>query len=113
MSITAISAWLVVAVHYFYQYGAALCAARKHPVWIRFVVVPGSTDDVEELDRMVEFAASLGNVERVDVLPFHQMGRFKGEKLGMDYQMRAAKPPSRETVNEVLLRFRAAGLKAV
>jgi pyruvate formate lyase activating enzyme len=88
-------------------------AARKHPVWIRFVVVPGWTDNMEEVDRMVEFAASLGNVERVDVLPFHQMGRFKWEKLGMDYRMREAKPPSRETVNEVLSRFRAAGLKAV
>jgi pyruvate formate lyase activating enzyme len=88
-------------------------AVRKHPVWIRFVVVPGWTDNMEEVDRMVEFAASLGNVERVDVLPFHQMGRFKWEKLGMDYRMREAKPPSRETVNEVLSRFRAAGLKAV
>jgi len=88
-------------------------AARKHPVWIRFVVVPGWTDNMEEVDRMVEFAASLGNVERVDVLPFHQMGRYKWEKLGMDYQMREAQPPSRETVNEVLSRFRAAGLKAV
>ena len=88
-------------------------AARKHPVWIRFVVVPGWTDNMEEVDRMVQFAASLGNVERVDVLPFHQMGRYKWEKLGMDYQMRDAQPPTRETVNEVLSRFRAAGLKAV
>jgi pyruvate formate lyase activating enzyme len=88
-------------------------ASSKHPVWIRFVVVPGWTDNMDEVDRMVEFAASLGNVERVDVLPFHQMGRFKWEKLGMDYQMREAQPPSRETVNEVLSRFRAVGLKAV
>ena len=41
-------------------------AARKHPVWIRFVIVPGWTDNMEEVDRMAEFAASLGNVERVD-----------------------------------------------
>lgn len=88
-------------------------AARRHPVWIRFVVVPGWTDKMEEVDRMVEFAASLGNVERVDVLPFHQMGRYKWEKLGMEYQMRDAQPPSRETVAEVLSRFHAAGLKAV
>jgi pyruvate formate lyase activating enzyme len=88
-------------------------AARKHPVWIRFVVVPGWTDNMEEVDRMAEFAASLGNVERVDVLPFHQMGRFKWEKLGMDYKMRDAQPPSRETVDEALSRFRAAGLNAV
>jgi pyruvate formate lyase activating enzyme len=88
-------------------------AARKHPVWIRFVIVPGWTDNMEEVDRMAHFAASLGNVERVDVLPFHQMGRFKWEKLGMDYQMRDARPPSRETVDQAVSRFRAVGLKAV
>jgi pyruvate formate lyase activating enzyme len=49
----------------------------------------------------------------VDVLPFHQMGRFKWEKLGMDYKMRDAQPPSRETIDEVLSRFRALGLNAV
>jgi pyruvate formate lyase activating enzyme len=68
---------------------------------------------MEEVDRMAEFAASLGNVERVDVLPFHQMGRFKWEKLGMDYQMRDAKPPSREVMDEGISHFRAAGLNAV
>ena len=88
-------------------------AARKHPVWIRFVIVPGWTDNMEEVDRMAEFAASLGNVERVDVLPFHQMGRFKWEKLGMDYKMRDAQPPSRETIDEALSHFRATGLNAV
>jgi pyruvate formate lyase activating enzyme len=55
----------------------------------------------------------LGNVERVDVLPFHQMGRFKWEKLSMDYQMRDAQPPSRETVEKIIARFRDKGLKAV
>jgi pyruvate formate lyase activating enzyme len=88
-------------------------AARKHPVWIRFVIVPGWTDNMEEVDRMAEFAASLGNVERVDILPFHQMGRFKWEKLGMDYKMRDAKPPSRETMDEAISHLRAAGLNAV
>jgi pyruvate formate lyase activating enzyme len=88
-------------------------AARKHPIWIRFVIVPGWTDNMEEVDRVAEFGASLGNVQRVDVLPFHQMGRFKWEKLGMNYEMRDAQPPSREIVDEVLSRFRAMGLKAV
>jgi pyruvate formate lyase activating enzyme len=88
-------------------------AARKHPVWIRFVIVPGWTDNMEEVDRMAEFAASLGNVERVDILPFHQMGRFKWEKLGMDYKMRDAKPPSRETMDDAISHLRAAGLNAV
>jgi pyruvate formate lyase activating enzyme len=88
-------------------------AARKHPVWIRFVIVPGWTDNLEEISRMADFAAELGNVQRVDVLPFHQMGRFKWEKLGMDYKMRDAEPPPKETINMALERFRAAGLNVV
>ncbi len=85
----------------------------RRPAWIRFVIVPGWTDDPDEVGKMADFAAGLGNVERVEVLPFHQLGRFKWEKLGMDYQLRDAAPPSREKVEEVLARFRASGLNAV
>jgi pyruvate formate lyase activating enzyme len=87
-------------------------AAAKRPIWVRFVLVPGWTDDMAEVERIAAFAAELGNVERVDVLPFHQMGRFKWDKLGMDYQLRDAKPPSREVTDQAISRFRAAGLKA-
>jgi pyruvate formate lyase activating enzyme len=88
-------------------------AALRRPVWVRFVIVPGWTDDLDEVGRMADFAAGLGNVERVDVLPFHQLGRFKWEKLGMQYQLQDAQPPSREKVDKVIARFRAAGLNAV
>ena len=88
-------------------------AARKHPVWIRFVVVPGWTDTADEAKRMADFAAGLGNVQRVDVLPFHQMGRFKWKKLGMEYKMEDAQPPSKETIEQALAIFRGAGLEAV
>jgi pyruvate formate lyase activating enzyme len=95
-----------------HQFARRLAAARK-PIWVRFVLIPGWTDDMAEVARIAAFAAELGNVERVDVLPFHQMGRFKWEKLGMDYELKDAQPPSRATVDEALARFRAAGLKAV
>ena len=62
-------------------------AARRRPIWIRFVLVPGLTDDMDDLAKTAEFAAGLGNVERVEVLPFHQMGRFKWERLGLDYTL--------------------------
>jgi pyruvate formate lyase activating enzyme len=88
-------------------------AAHGKPVWIRFVIVPGWTDDLDEVGRMADFAAELGNVERVEVLPFHQLGRFKWERLGMEYQLRDAEPPGRESVEKVIARFRAAGLNAV
>ena len=61
--------------------------------------------------RLADFAAGLGNVERVDVLPFHQLGRFKWERLGMEYQLRDAQPTSHEKVEAVIALFRAAGLK--
>jgi pyruvate formate lyase activating enzyme len=88
-------------------------AARKHPVWIRFVIVPGWTDNMDEVQRMADFAAELGNVQRVDVLPFHQMGKFKWEKLGMEYKMCDAEPPSQETIQRALERFQASGLNVV
>jgi len=88
-------------------------AARERPVWLRFVLVPGLTDDADNIAQLARFTASLGNVERVDVLPFHQMGRFKWDKLGMEYRLHEAVPPSRETVDKVIARFRANGLKVV
>ena len=57
------------------------------------------------------FAAGLGNVERVDVLPFHQMGRFKWEKLGIEYALDDIEPPTHEAVERACALFRAAGLK--
>ena len=94
-----------------HEFARRLAAARK-PIWVRFVVVPGWTDDMAEVDRIAAFAAELGVVERVDVLPFHQMGRFKWERLGIDYPLKDSQPPPRATIDEAIARFRAAGLKA-
>src|SRR5262245_2258493 len=52
-------------------------AAMKRPIWVRFVLVPGLTDEAADVTSIARFAAGLGNVDRVDVLPFHQMGRYK------------------------------------
>jgi pyruvate formate lyase activating enzyme len=87
-------------------------AARKRPVWLRFVLVPGLTDDPETVDQIARFAGGLGNVERVDVLPFHQMGRFKWDKLKLDYRLNEVQPPTAEAVATACSRFRAVGLKA-
>jgi pyruvate formate lyase activating enzyme len=87
-------------------------AARKRPVWARFVLVPGLTDDRELVASIARFAASLGNVERVEVLPFHQMGRFKWEKLGLDYTLNDVKAPSSELVEATCKVFRDEDLKA-
>jgi pyruvate formate lyase activating enzyme len=87
-------------------------AGRRTPVWVRYVLVPGWSDDPEEVAGVAGFAASLGNVTRVDVLPFHQMGRFKWKALGLEYSLDDVQPPPAETVDRVCRVFRAAGLKA-
>ena len=88
-------------------------AALRKKVWLRYVLVPGLSDHVEEVTRVGQFAADLGNVERIEVLPFHQLGRFKWEKLGMAYQLRDTEPPSKQKTDEAIARFRALGLNAV
>jgi pyruvate formate lyase activating enzyme len=87
-------------------------AERQRPVWLRFVLVPGWSDRSGEAEGVAGFAAELGNVERVDVLPFHQMGRFKWKELGLDYRLDGVKPPTAESVARACATFRSAGLVA-
>ena len=82
------------------------------PVWIRFVLVPGLTDDPEIASGIAGFVAGLGNVQRVEVLPFHQMGRFKWHALGLSYTLESSQPPSQELVEKTLAIFRKRGLTA-
>jgi pyruvate formate lyase activating enzyme len=93
------------------EFGRRL-AARRRPVWVRYVLVPGLTDDLQDIARTAGFAAELGNVERVDVLPFHQMGKYKWQKLGMPYTLADVDPPDMDLVERVCEVFRSAGLKA-
>jgi len=87
-------------------------AARRKPVWVRFVLVPGLTDDAKDIAQIAKFTASLGNVERVEVLPFHQMGRFKWKELKLNYTLNEVKPPTIDAVEVACVQFRAEGLKA-
>jgi pyruvate formate lyase activating enzyme len=87
-------------------------AARKTPMWLRYVLVPGLTDDAGDIAQLAAFSAALGNVKRVDVLPFHQMGRFKWKELKLNYTLEDVRPPSIEVVERVCAQFRAHGLKA-
>jgi pyruvate formate lyase activating enzyme len=87
-------------------------ANRKRAVWLRFVLVPGLTDDMSDIAQIAEFSAGLGNVSRVDVLPFHQLGRYKWKKLGLSYTLDSVEPPSVDLVERTCGIFRDAGLNA-
>jgi pyruvate formate lyase activating enzyme len=86
-------------------------ASRGRRIWVRYVLVPGLTDDLEDIAKTAAFAGGLGNVDRVDVLPFHQMGRYKWERLGMTYTLQDVQPPTHDAVERACAVFRAAGLK--
>ena len=68
------------------------------PVWIRHVLVPGINDDDESLHRLRSFIDTLSNVERVEVLPYHDLGVYKWEQLGIPYKLTDVKPPTEESV---------------
>ena len=87
-------------------------AALDRPMWLRYVLVPGLTDDPEEMRQVAEFGASLGVVERAEILPFHQMGRFKWERLGLDYRLAETESPSGAAVARAIGIFQRAGLDA-
>ena len=87
-------------------------AALRRPMWLRYVLVPGLTDIPEEMEALANFGASLGVIERVEILPFHQLGRYKWERLGLNYQLAETQSPTREAVAKAISIFSEAGLDA-
>jgi pyruvate formate lyase activating enzyme len=87
-------------------------ALINKPVWVRFTLVPGATDDPSNVEGIARFVAPMKNVEWVEVQPFHQMGEFKWKAMGIDYQHYDTPAPSRELVSRVIGQFRDAGCNA-
>ncbi|QLY30267.1 pyruvate formate lyase-activating protein [Nocardia huaxiensis] len=87
-------------------------ATLGKPVWVRYVLVPGITDAPEEMGAVAAFAAGLGNVERVDILPFHTLGQSKWEALNRRFVLADTPTPSAEQVDRARDEFRTRGLVA-
>ncbi|HYN61165.1 MAG TPA: pyruvate formate-lyase-activating protein [Rubrivivax sp.] len=80
------------------------------PVWGRFVLVPGLTDDVDNVEKVADVFAAIKSIERVEVLRFHQMGMDKWQKLGIPYSLATVEPPTNELAERVRQQFRSRGL---
>lgn len=92
------------------DFGNRLNAIGK-PVWIRFVLVPGVSDAPENINNVADIVAQWkDNVERVEVLPFHNMGSDKWHELGLNYELEDTKPPTPESVEFAKETFRSRGL---
>ncbi len=87
-------------------------AKMNKPVWVRFTLVPGHTDDPANVEGIAKFVAPMKNVEWVEVQPFHKMGEFKWKAMNLDYKHANTPPPTPELVNRVIEQFRAAGCRA-
>ena len=79
------------------------------PVWIRHVVVPGITFDEKELTELGLFLKTLRNVEKLEVLPYHSMGKVKYDNLGMDYVLKDTPQLTKAEAKEAEHIIRAAG----
>ncbi|WP_064615390.1 pyruvate formate-lyase-activating protein [Streptobacillus moniliformis] len=78
------------------------------PVWLRYVLVPGYSDDPKDLDNWAKYCSKFKNVERVDILPFHQMGTPKWDKMKKEYKLRDTPTPTKEQIKiaeEIFLKY--------
>ncbi|MEU4692457.1 pyruvate formate-lyase-activating protein [Actinoplanes sp. NPDC023714] len=85
-------------------------AERGKPIWVRFVLVPGLTDAVENVDAVAGIAASVPTVQRVEVLPFHRLGAVKYDALGLGFPLAGTPAPDQDLIDRVRRQFRGYGL---
>lgn len=87
-------------------------AAINKPVWVRFTLVPGLTDDPANVAAVAKWVAPMKNVEWVEVLPFHQLGSFKWKALSLEYTLADTPPAAPELVARVVGQLQDAGCRA-
>ncbi|MCH6258387.1 pyruvate formate-lyase-activating protein [Puniceicoccaceae bacterium K14] len=81
-------------------------------VWIRFVLVPGLTDAESNIEGIAKFVSTLGNVDRIEILPFHKMGEHKYEELGIPYELSLTPTPTPAKIERAKQIFAQYGLTA-
>ena len=82
----------------------------ERPIWVRFVLVPNLTDNYDNVEKVADICAGLKSLERVEILRFHQMGKDKWQKLGVEYRLEDTEPPTPELAERVREQFRSRGL---
>lgn len=96
------------------DFAERLMRMRK-AVWIRYVLVPGYTDDATDVEKLALYLKRLalmapGCIERIEVLPFHKMGEFKWQELGLDYQLGQVQAPDKALLERVRGQLAASGV---
>lgn len=79
---------------------ARYLSSHEIPIWIRQVLIPGITDDKQDLLKLKDFISSLKTVQKIEFLPFHSMGKFKWKRLGLDYALENVRDASLEDIKK-------------
>jgi len=87
--------------------------SRNQTTWIRYVVVKGFTEDIPSAQALAKFLQPMSNVEKVELLPYHELGKHKWEAMGETYQLKQTAPPSTATMEEIKQVFLGMGINAV
>lgn len=87
-------------------------AETKKTTWLRYVLVPGVTDNLDSIAQLADYAKNL-NMAKVEVLPFHKMGEPKWDALHIPYKLKDTQPPSAELLAKVKAIFVDKGLRTV
>ncbi|MCB1196310.1 pyruvate formate lyase-activating protein [bacterium] len=77
-----------------------LCEINK-PTWIRYVILPGYTDDTASARQLADFIGDMPNVEKVELLPYHSMGEFKWQLVGDTYVLHGVETPSADVMKKI------------
>ncbi|CDM98299.1 MAG: pyruvate formate-lyase-activating protein [Limnospira sp. PMC 1291.21] len=83
------------------------------PTWVRFVLVPNLTNDINNMEALAKFVSGFTNVEKVEILPFHKMGEYKWEEIGYEYKLKDTPEPTPEQVSTAINIFEKYGLAVV
>ncbi|WP_221892314.1 pyruvate formate-lyase-activating protein [Teredinibacter haidensis] len=85
---------------------ARFLADIEHPIWIRHVLVPGYTDEENDLRSLAKFLSPMKNVKKIEILPYHRLGKPKWEEMGLEYPLAHVEPPSRESIKGIIEMFK-------
>ncbi|QUN07181.1 pyruvate formate lyase 1-activating protein [Shewanella yunxiaonensis] len=89
---------------------AQYLAKRQQKTWIRYVVVGGYTDDEISAEMLAKFIEPMKNVEKVELLPYHELGKHKWLAMGETYELEGVAPPSHETMEKIKAVFTKHGI---
>lgn len=85
--------------------------SKQINTWLRYVLVPGLTDNIESIRALSEHLMQYPNVSRIELLGFHKMGEYKWKELGLEYKLADTKEPGRELLQEVKKIFEGSGIE--